>query len=278
LTRILNSPTPVHESDAQLTLGGHAEIQAAFAVTVGYHARFLWPSTIKQARYRDGVYLAINYSFLRGVLFENVDSALRFDTDASGLLTLDPRLPPPMSGTRDHTSSGVGRAIDVGIGAVTGHWEFGGGVNGVANEITWSDVQRTLYTKDNLLVVEPPLVEAGTVSIPDVRVVLPVDVRGNAAYHEDRWSILMAVGEGYQGTTFHVGYERRPAFGAIRGGVFYTSGQWQPTGGFGWNLSERVALDVAVFGSSANIERERHLAIGASLHITERMLRPIRSR
>jgi len=139
-------------------------------------------------------------------------------------------------------------------------------------------VRRTVYNTANLLTGDGSFTTDPDVSIPDARVVLPIDFRGDVAFHEDRWSVLMAAGSGYQGGTFHVGYERRPAFGALRGGIFYTSGQWQPTGGVGINLGNRFALDVAVFGSSANIERERHLAVGASLRIAQSSPKPIRSR
>ena len=65
-------------------------------------------------------------------------------------------------------------------------------------------------------------------------------IAADGSVHEERWSMLMAAGKGYQGPTFHVGFERRPAFGAIRAGVFYTSGQWQPTGGFAVKLNQRL--------------------------------------
>jgi hypothetical protein len=278
LTRILDSSSPVYEPNAQLPLTGHGDFQAAASITFGYHARFLWPTAVNQARFRDGIYVAVHYNVLRGLRYEQVDSTLRFDTDSTGLLTLDPALPPPVIVSRDTSSSGTGGAIDAGIGIVVGRWAFGGGVNGIANHITWTDVQRTVYNQFNVLTGDGTFSNESAVSIPDVRMILPIDFRGNLAFHQERWSVLMAAGRGYQGGTFHVGYERRPSFGALRGGIFYTSGQWQPTGGLGINLSERLAVDLAVFGSSANIERERHLAVGASLRIGEPSPKPVRSR
>jgi hypothetical protein len=40
---------------------------------------------------------------------------------------------------------------------------------------------------------------------------------------------------------------------------------WNPAGGVGFNMSQRLALDVALYGNSANVERKRHPAIAASL-------------
>jgi len=40
-------------------------------------------------------------------------------------------------------------------------------------------------------------------------------------------------------------------------------GDW--TGGAGFNLSEHFGVDVGLFGTSANLERERHLGIAVSL-------------
>ena len=40
---------------------------------------------------------------------------------------------------------------------------------------------------------------------------------------------------------------------------------WQPTAGIGLNFGPLVSLDLAMFGTSANVERERRTAIAASL-------------
>ena len=38
---------------------------------------------------RDGLYVAFNYNYLHGFRYENVDTALRLDTDGTGLLTIN---------------------------------------------------------------------------------------------------------------------------------------------------------------------------------------------
>jgi hypothetical protein len=40
---------------------------------------------------------------------------------------------------------------------------------------------------------------------------------------------------------------------------------WNPSAGVGLNISDRVALDVAVYGNSAHVERKRNPAIAVSL-------------
>jgi hypothetical protein len=42
---------------------------------------------------------------------------------------------------------------------------------------------------------------------------------------------------------------------------------WNPSGGVGLNLSPRVALDVAMYANSANVERKRNPAIAFSLRL-----------
>jgi len=51
----------------------------------------------------------------------------------------------------------------------------------------------------------------------------------------------------------------------LRGGARYSFSQWNPTAGVGFDLSRRVSMDVAAYGTSANIERTRHTAIAVSL-------------
>jgi hypothetical protein len=42
---------------------------------------------------------------------------------------------------------------------------------------------------------------------------------------------------------------------------------WNPAGGVGLNMGARVALDVAIYGNSANVERKRHPAIAVCLRL-----------
>jgi hypothetical protein len=51
----------------------------------------------------------------------------------------------------------------------------------------------------------------------------------------------------------------------VRGGARYTFSKWNPTAGVGFDLSRKFSVDIAAFGTNANIERERHTAIAVSL-------------
>ncbi len=264
--QIFGGDQAVYPPNAQARVTSASEFEAAAAVTVGYRGRFLWNDTASPSA-RDGLYVAVNYNFLGGFRYEGVDGGLRLDTDGAGLLTVNLAQPSPLLATRNSSSSGQGRAIDAGVTAVVGRWDIGGGFSGLLNEITWTGVRQTTHSMANIIAGEGTLVSSAAVPGPDVRATVPVDVRGTLAYHADRWSVLTAAGRGFPGTTFHIGYERQVVMGTVRTGIFYTSGAWQPTAGVGINLSRRAALDLAVFGSSANIERERHVAIAASIRI-----------
>ncbi len=278
LTRILGSSAPVYVPNAHMQLTSGTEIQTAMSATLGYRALFPWPEGFSAHGEREGVYVAFNYNFIGGFRYENIGTSLRLDTDAGGLLTLNPFLGAPLVVTRDTAGSGRGRAIDVGVGAVIGKWEMGVGANGIANHITWSGVERTSYSIGNLLSGNSNFIQSATNRLGDIDVVLPVDVRGDLAYHEANWSALTAVGRGFNGVTFHAGYERRLGHAALRVGAFHSNGSWEPTGGVGLPLGERVAVDLAAYGTSANIERERHIAVAVSVRVNARTLQPVRSR
>jgi hypothetical protein len=51
----------------------------------------------------------------------------------------------------------------------------------------------------------------------------------------------------------------------LRGGARYTVKKWNPAGGVGFDLGQRVSLDIALFGTHTNIERKRQMAFAASL-------------
>ena len=89
----------------------------------------------------------------------------------------------------------------------------------------------------------------------------------------ERWSAAAEVGQGFGGISFHGGLERSFKRIELRGGGRYTVKKWNPTGGIGFNLSPGVAIDVAAFGTNANVERESQMAIAASIrfnHLKEK--------
>jgi hypothetical protein len=51
----------------------------------------------------------------------------------------------------------------------------------------------------------------------------------------------------------------------LRGGARYSFSRWNPTVGAGFDMSRRFSVDVAAYGTSANIERTRQTAVAVSL-------------
>ena len=262
LIDILGSPSPIYVPNAQMRLASATRGQMAMAITGGYRGRFALPVGTSD---RDGVYVAANYNFLHGFRYEDVSLALRLDTDGTGLLTYNPFLPTPLLVTRDNATSGTGRALDFGVGLVVDRWETGFGVNGVANRIDWSQVERTTYSLGNPFLGNSDFLETIPQPLGDVRVELPVDYRGNVTYRADTWTGIVEAGKGYGGNSLHGGYEYRFSAIAVRGGGMYTRQQWNPSGGVGFNMGARTALDVAVYGNAANVERKRRPAVAVSL-------------
>ena len=261
LTNVLT--TGIDAPSALLPMTASHEGQLALAVTGGYRGRFRWPSGVGSGSAREGLYVAANYNYLHGFQYENDDIAVRFITDNQGSLVDASNI---AVGHR-HTSAGSGMALDFGIGAVIDHWEAGFGARGIANRIDWSKVEATTYSLSNLTSGRSTFTNTPAVAAADRRVELPVDYRGNVAYYSDRWTAAVEVGHGLGGGSFHGGLERRFRQIELRGGARYTVGEWNPAAGIGFNLTRRVSLDVAAFGTTANIERQRRMAVAGSLRL-----------
>jgi hypothetical protein len=264
LTAFLASATPVSIPNRHFTMADTTQAQTALAITGGYRGRLAWPSGGSSEI--DGLYVAVDYNYLHGFGLENADMNVRIDTDGSGLVTLSPATIPILIDRRD-TSKGSGMAVDVGVAGVIDRWELGFGANGLGNHINWHDTEQTSYTLTSLAAGNGDFIESPTTIIGDTRIELPVDYRGNLAYRTDLYSLVTEVGHGFGGTSFHGGLEMRFPRIEVRGGARYTNETWNPTGGVGFNFSKRVSLDVAGFGTSANIERKRQLAIAASIRL-----------
>lgn len=123
LIDILGSPSPIYVPNTQMRIGSATLGQMALSIIGGYRGRFALPAGVSD---RDGIYVAANYNFLHGYRYEDVNLALRLDTDGTGLLTYNPALPTPLLVTRNDATSGTGRALDFGVGAVVDRWEIGG--------------------------------------------------------------------------------------------------------------------------------------------------------
>jgi hypothetical protein len=254
----------VNVPNAEFPLINTDEGQFALAVTGGYRGRFGWPAGTGSGTDREGLYVAANYNYLRGFEYQNVDMTIRLNTDSSGLLFPKPGVTPIVINRREATE-GRGYAVDLGVGAVIDHFEVGFGVRGIANRIEWTGVEQTRYVLDNLLSGNSDFRETAAVPVGDARVELPVDYRGSVGYFTDQWSAAAEIGHGFGGDSFHGGYEQRIGRTELRGGARYTTKKWNPTGGIGFDFTRRVSIDVAAYGTSANIERKRRMALAVSL-------------
>jgi hypothetical protein len=188
----------------------------------------------------------------------------RFDTDANSLLVVMPTtVPAKVDNYRSH--SGNGFALDFGAGAVIDHWEFGFGVNGVANSIEWKDLTGKRYALQSLT-QGGDFVESSLTAWPSpLKVELSVEYVGNGGYHRDSWSVVAEAYRGFEGSSFHGGFEYRFARVELRAGGRYGLERWHPAGGAGLNLSRRVSLDVGFFGTTTNIERTMRPSLAVSI-------------
>lgn len=254
--------TGVNARNATMPIVNAETGQTALDVRVGYRGRFAW-SGANQGSERDGLYVAGNFHYLHGFLYERDALTVNLVSDATGLLGLQSNI----FIAHQDASSGSGFAIDLGTGVVVDKWTFGFGVNGIANRIDWTGVTQQTFRLGNLQSGNSTFIESAVAPVPDVRVELPVDYRGNVSYDTGNWSATAEVGHGYGGGSFHGGYEHRFGRFEARGGARYTFGMWNPSAGIGLDLSRKIAIDVAAFGTATNIERTRQLAIAASIRI-----------
>ena len=74
----------------------------------------------------------------------------------------------------------------MGVAAVVDRWQVGVGVNGIANRMDWTGVERTNYVLDSLF-SGGEFIDLPTTPVDDARVELPVDIRANGAYNSDAW-------------------------------------------------------------------------------------------
>ena len=272
LAAVFASTVPVYVPNTSFSISSDTLSQTAVAVTGGYRGRFALPGAAGFVRIEDtysapeGLYVGMNVHYLHGFRYEHFEPDARLDTNAQGFLVVDAAKGLPVTIVRTTSTTGDGFAIDAGVAAVIDKWELGLGVNGIANRIDWRSVRRTNYVLDSLF-GGGDFVDLRAVPVADVRVELPVDVRVHGAYNAGPWLAIAEYGHGYNGTTLRAGYEQRLGRFQLRGGARYVTDRWEPTGGAGFNVTDSFGVDVGLFGTSANLERKRHLAIAVSLRL-----------
>jgi hypothetical protein len=251
-------------ANSSLTVQDTSAVQLAMSIVVGYRARLEVPAWSGD---RDGVYVAGNYRYLRGFKYLEPDMTVRFDTDAQALVTLNPTTT-PITIVDLESDYGTGRAVDVGIQIVRDRWEGGVGVNGIANQIDWSDLRLKSFTL-NSLITGGDFVEQTLVPPPGTRTVkLPVVTNGNVGYDGDGYAFRASVTRGFNGNSFHGGAEKSLGPFAVRGGARFSRDHWDPTWGFG--VGRRVALDVGFFGTHSNLQDKQEISMAMSIRIGQR--------
>jgi hypothetical protein len=264
LIDILNASSPSAVPNSQIRSSTAMRGQMAAAIVAGYRGRFALPQSVSD---RDGVYVAVNYNVLRGLRYEDLNVALRLDTDSLGLLTVNAQLPAPLLIARKHATSGWGRAIDIGVGTVVSGWEVAFGANGLGNRIDWTGVSNSSYSLANPLAGNAAFDEHSNQLSGVTRVTLPIAYSASLGYTANVWTAVSDVSWGLGGRSLHGGYEYRLKGIALRGGGMYVRQLWSPTAGVGLNLSTHTALDFAIYGNAANAERKRHPAVAVSLRL-----------
>jgi len=241
--------------------------QLAMSITGGYRARFPLPGQATLAGSdRNGIYFSADYHFINGFRYDQVDFTANLETEATGLITPFPTESPLIIDQLTSTS-GTGFALDFGIAAIQDNWEFGFGANGVANRINWKDFKLRRFELADILLGGDFIESTLTPPAGTTKVTLPVRYSGNVAYHTEAWSVLGDLVQGFEDFTFHVGSEYRLARIDLRAGGRYTRERFEPAGGIGLNLTERLSFDVAIFSSSANVERVREFSTALGLRI-----------
>ena len=278
LVDLLASETDVFLPNAAMPITSDLRGEFALAITGGYRGRFGVGG--RSGSVRDGVYVALNYNYLRGFLLEDADLALRLDTDNAGLLTVNPGLPPPARVVRQSSDSGRGRAVDFGVATVLNGWEVGFGVNGAANQIRWRDVEGTSYTLSDLF-TGGDFEESVTIGLPDFTTKQPVEYTGDVGYRADRWTAIAQLSERrtddpadegrFDGRTFRTGFEYRFGLLEPRVGTYYSRETWHPAFGAGLNFGG-FGVDGAIYTTDANVQRKRRTAIAVSLRFGRRNL------
>jgi hypothetical protein len=267
--KVLNSATDRYVRTASMGIRGGETDQLALDITGSYRARFPLFAQDGPAASRNGLYVMANYHHLQGFRYDEINARLQLDTDEAGLLVPNP--PEAPFALQWHTSSkGVGLALDFGVSFVVNRWDFGAGVTGVANRITWRDITRhelglvSFFNGTEFVHTKLPRTDFTT------QLSLPVTYTGDLAYHRDAWSAYTEYSSGIGGTNFRAGLEYRLGTIELRGAGRYSNGSWYPSAGVGVNLTRNFGVDAGFFGTRTFLEPHPHVGLAISLRFDRR--------
>jgi hypothetical protein len=269
LVRILNASSNRYVPAATLGVGGGETDQLAIAIVGGYRARFPLFAQDGPDAARNGLYVAVNYSYLLGLRYDDFNARLQLETDSAGLVSPNPQAS-PFTFDWHKSTSGRGQAVDLGVAAIVNRWDFGFGVGGIANQITWSRIHRhnfalvSLFDGNEFIHLRPP------VTSEKRRLELPVTYTGNVSYHRDQWSLFTEYSRGYEDDNLLGGLEYRLGKVELRGAGRLSQGDWFPSGGAGFNITRNFGVDAAVFGTKTFLEPEAHVGLAISFRLEKR--------
>ena len=269
LVTLLNSPVDRYLPAAGFGIGGGETDQLALAITGGYRARFPYFSREGTAAGRNGMYVAANFHYLQGLRLDEFSANLQFETDARGLVVPNPTAP-PLSINWHTSSNGRGMTVEGGVEFVINRWDFGFGVGGIANRITWKEIERhyvslpRFFGGSDFVHVRLPVTDEKR------RLELPVTYTGDVAYHREKWSVLSEYSHGFMGNQFRAGLEYRLGTVELRGAGRFYDGSWYPSAGAGFNVTRNFGIDAALFGTQTFLERSPHVGLAISLRFDKR--------
>lgn len=243
--------------------------QLAAAVTGGYRARYPLPG--RSSFDRDGIYVAMDYHYLRGIRLGYLDAVVDLTTDEAGRLVGDGSTAEVGYYQSATSSAGRGLAVDAGATVVMDRFDFGFAVRGLGNRLEWTDLNgesEVIELALDLPGSSPAASDLRRRPRPlgdTLRVELPVHVTTDVAYHSDRWSAMAEYGHGFIGHRMQLGIELRRGWFDLRGGGRFLRDRWHPSVGVGLNQSTGPSFDIALFSVSANAARQRAAAVAVSL-------------
>ena len=262
LLKILSSPSPVTIPNAHLSFQSQTSAQAAGAATIGYRGHI--PLQQGALSDRDGLYVAVDYNYLYGVHYDVANVTARFDTDAQGLLIVQPTTTPLLA-LHQYATKGRGDAVDIGAKVIRNRVEVRGTVAGIGNRIDWQNFRAKQYVLSSLVQSFSFVEQDIPAPTGTVRVSLPRRYSGGVTYNMDKWSAFGGYTRGLNGNEGHAGYEYHLKLLDVRGGAHYVRGLWQPSGGVGFNLTKHFGVDFAAFGTATNIQNVRKATMAVSL-------------
>lgn len=264
LSSVLSGQTP-SLANSSMAINNTTTGQGALSFTLGYRGQFTFQGGAQSPRNKR-ILIATDYHFIHGLRYDTANMQFQFDTGASGLLTDSST---GNAAILDHyfSRSGRGYAVDISAAAMTSNWQIALGANGIGNRIDWTGVRADRLTLSSLFNGNGYVKQALPDVASDVIVRLPVRYNGSIAYNFRRMSGTAEFSQGFQGTTFHGGFEARLLRFQVRGGGRYSLNTWAPTAGFGFDITKRIGLDLAGFQTTGNIQRTRNVAVAASIRI-----------